>query len=430
MTKPFVPHVSSAGLGAEHRPASEERCQEGPGNARRFDSLAKLCRVAHVMFAALLPGVPTAVKSAEPPITIEGSVVVTPNKFIPVTLTGFTGEVASALKFDLEIAGFNIVNEDQALFLISGGNSGRVEGRVIDKATKSSLLAKAYTGDNQRRLAHALADDIVLAITKKPGIAQTRIAFKVDTGSQSEIYVADYDGHNAVKVTADKSIVAAPCWVPGKRELLYTTYKFGLPAIVRHNLGTGERDFVARYGGLNTSPAVAPNGRQVAMILSKTGSPDVHVADIDGSDLKRLTITREDESSPCWSPGGDTVCFSSRITGRAQLYTVPATGGQMRRLSTAGVANATEPDWSPDGQFIVFTSLMGSFNLCIIPAGGGNAVVLTEGEDPSWAPNSRHVIFTRRAGGTRVLSLLDVSTKRVKDVKQVSGSCSQPCWSR
>ena len=364
-------------------------------------------------------------------IDIEGSRVdIGGGKYIPISLTGFSGEVQSALKFDLEIAGFNFVNESQAAYLVSGSNNGRVEGRVVDRVTKASLLAKAYSGDNQRRLAHALADDIVMAITKKQGIAQGKIVFKVDTGSQSEIYVSDYDGYNAVKVTADGSIVAAPCWQTGKRALLYTTYKFGLPTIVRHDLGSGERDFVARYGGLNTSPTVSPNGRRVAMILSKAGSPDVFVSDLDGSNLKRLTETREDESSPCWSPGGDTLCFASRLTGRAQLYTVSASGGTMRRLSTSGVANATEPDWSPDGKSIIFTSLMGSFNLCTVPAGGGNAVVLVEGEDASWAPNSRHVIFTRRAGNRRVLSLLDVQTKRVKDIKQVSGSCSQPGWSR
>jgi len=175
---------------------------------------------------------------------------------------------------------------------------------------------------------------------------------------------------------------------------------------------------------------VSADGRRVAMILSKDGSPDVFVADAVGTNLKRLTTTRADESSPCWSPDGSIICFASRESGRAQLYTVSPSGGAMRRLSTAGVANATEPDWSPDGGQIIFTSLMGSFQLCVIPAGGGNASVLVEGEDPSWAPNSRHVIFTRRVGTRRVLSLLDVTTQRVKDVKQVSGSCSQPGWSR
>ena len=49
--------------------------------------------------------------------------------------------------------------------LITGSNAGRVEGRVVEKVNKNSLLAKAYTGGNQRAQVHALADDICRAIT-------------------------------------------------------------------------------------------------------------------------------------------------------------------------------------------------------------------------------------------------------------------------
>jgi hypothetical protein len=59
---------------------------------------------------------------------------------------------------------------------------------------------------------------------------------------------------------------------------------------------------------------------------------------------------------------------------------------------------------------------------------GGDAEPLVAGEDPCWAPNSRTVIFMRRVNYNKVLSLLDVPTKHVKDVEQISGSCSQPAW--
>jgi hypothetical protein len=73
---------------------------------------------------------------------------------------------------------------------------------------------------------------------------------------------------------------------------------------------------------------------------------------------------------------------------------------------------------------------MGDFNICVVSADGGEGKILVTGEDPCWAPNSRTIIFTRRENNKRILSLLDVPTKRVKDVARISGSMSQASWAR
>jgi TolB protein len=353
-------------------------------------------------------------------------------KPVPVNVSGFTGEADSVLKNDLLFMGVQHVPMDQARFLVTGSSAGRVEGHVTDKATKNHLLDKAYTGVSTRAQIHALADDVAALLTQTKGIAQTKIAFKVESGrARSEVYLADYDGFGAKGITQDGSIVAGPCWLPGRAGLVYASYKLGNPHIFSHILNTGVRAAVARHPGGNYSPAVSPDGTRVAMILSKSGSPDLYVASIDGSGLKQLTATREAESSPCWSPDGRTICYGSRERGATLLFTIPASGGSPRHLPTTGAPSPTEPDWSPDGKWIAFTSYAGTFQICIVPSGGGSAFPLgVDGEDPSWAPNSRALIFCAGTDHSKHLSLLDVPTKQVKHVARISESNSQPSWAK
>lgn len=346
-----------------------------------------------------------------------------------VSMSGFSGEAEETLKFDLYVQGFNFTNSDNAQYLIAGSNNGNLQGRVTDRYNKSTVVSKAYSGASMRREAHAFADEFLAAIGRK-GIAQTKIAFKVDTGANSEIYVSDFDGHGAQAVTADNTIVAAPEWAPNRMALYYTSYKLGNPDIFFHDLSSGQRRAFAKYSGLNTSASASPDGKRVAMILSKGGSPDVYVCNADGTGLLRLTATREDESSPCWSNDGQWICYATKVAERRVLCKVPASGGAAQRIPTSGVLNPTEPDWSPDGKWIAFTSQMAGFGICVVPAGGGQVTELVAGEDPSWSPNSRTLVYARREGGRRVLSLLDVPTKQYKDVSRITGSNSQPSWAK
>jgi TolB protein len=369
---------------------------------------------------------------AQEEINIQSEITVMgQTKPIPVSLEGFTGEAAEVLKFDLYVQGFSFVAPEAAQYRISGSSAGNVQGYVTDTVSHQTKFSRSYNGASLRRQAHAFADDIVLAITGKKGIGQTKIAFKAQapTGN-GEIYVSDFDGHNPQAVTHDSAIVAAPAWVPGRLAVYYTSYQPGNPDIFYHNLSTGQRRIIARFSGLNTSAAVSPDGSRLAMILSRSGSPNVWVCNADGTNFKQLTFSPEDESSPCWSPDGQWICFATKMHERRVLAKVPAGGGAVQRIPTSGVSNPTDPDWSPDGKWIAFTSQMGDFNICIVPAGGGPATVLVPGQHPSWSPNSRTLVLNRDARGRESLSVLDVMTKQVKDIGRISGNDSQPAWAK
>ena len=371
-------------------------------------------------------------RAEETELIVSGHTEIFGQKPIPVSLEGFTGEVAEVLKFDLYVQGFKFVAPEAAQYRITSSGPGGVAGYVTDTVSRQVKFSHKYDGASVRRLAHKFADDIVAAVTGKTvGIGLTKIAFKAQSPSGAgEIYVSDFDGHNAQAVTHDNAIVAAPAWVPGQLALFYTSYRAGNPDIFYHNLTTGQRRILAKFSGLNTSAAVSPDGTRVAMVLSRSGSPNIWVCNVDGTNFKQLTSTPEDESSPCWSPDGQWICFATKLKSRRVLAKVPAGGGPVQRVPTSGVSNPTEPDWSPDGKWIAFTSQMGDFNICVIPAAGGTATLLVPGEHPSWSPNSRTLVCARRTGSRYNLSVLDAMTKQVKDIGRISGNDSQPAWAK
>jgi TolB protein len=348
---------------------------------------------------------------------------------IPVSITGFTGEVESVLRFDLSVLG--IEASDPAEYIISGKNDGQVEGSLTQAGVARPIFLRAYVGGSARSQAHAFANDIARELRQTSPIFQTKIAFRLSRGGSTEVGMSDYDGYNLVVLTHDNALVEAPSWFPGGRALLYTSWMTrNSVQIFEHSLATGARRLFAGYPGLNCSAEVSPDGRKAALILSKGGSPNLYVCDSDGGHLKQLTHTRDEDSSPCWSADSREICFVCR-SGRAVLQKISADGGSPVPLHVSGVyGNQTAPDWSPDGGKIAFTAGSGNFSICVVPAGGGEAERLVAGEDPCWAPNSRTLIFTQRRSGKKVLCLLDVPTKHVKDVRQISGSCSEPSWAR
>lgn len=68
-----------------------------------------------------------------------------------------------------------------------------------------------------------------------------------------------------------------------------------------------------------------------------------------------MTTNRHEDADPAWSPDSRLVAFDSKRSCRSQVYLVRAGGGRPQRLSHGRFQNA-EPEFSPDGQTVLFTS--------------------------------------------------------------------------
>jgi tricorn protease len=127
---------------------------------------------------------------------------------------------------------------------------------------------------------------------------------------------------------------------------------------------------------------------------------DVWIANEDGSAPNRLTSHLADDGSPKFSPDGQWVAFTSDRLGNNDVWVVPVTGGEPRQLTFHTGSDAIEY-WTPDGRGIVIRTSRSSHPflnpLYVVPIDGGvptplsmvmasNAMLKQDGSTLAFAP--------------------------------------------
>ncbi len=110
------------------------------------------------------------------------------------------------------------------------------------------------------------------------------------------------------------------------------------------------------------TPAVSPDGSQVAFSYSGGPHPGIYIALVGGE--KPLQLTQVDgDDYPAWSPDGRQIAFArfSDSSNLKRLYVIPALGGSERHVySTAYVKSAqcNGISRSPDGKSLIFAEAL------------------------------------------------------------------------
>jgi TolB protein len=286
--------------------------------------------------------------------------------------------------------------------------------------------------DQPRRLAHKIADEIVLQFTGERGIADTKLAWVSGGRGVKEIQIADYDGIGARPVTRNGSLNLSPVWSPDTRSLAYTSYKGGYPDLYRAFPFERRPDqTLAAFSGINSSPAFSPDGRTIAMTLSKDGNPEIYVLTLATGAFRRLTRHPGIDTEPSWAPNGRDIAFISDRTGIPHVFVMDADGGNVRQLTFGGFH--TQPRWSPRGDTIVFTMRQTLHDIWAVNPDGSNVRRLTDGisdnQGASWAPNGRHLAFqSNRLGAWQIFAMLTDGSEQMPITKG-GGDFTSPSWS-
>ncbi len=156
-----------------------------------------------------------------------------------------------------------------------------------------------------------------------------------------------------------------------------------------------ESDRLTKNSAIETEPALSPDGRYLALISDRTGSPQVYVRDMQRKKLTRITENGNYNVSPSWSPDGKFIAYASRRSGVSSIYRIDPKSKEENRVTPKNM-NAESPTWSPDGSMIAFSGKKGGdWKIYYSLSSGGQAVRLTNSKAglqetmPSWGPSLR-----------------------------------------
>lgn len=433
------------------------------------------CAALAAAAALMAPAVP----SQQPPPTqqpppaqqpqVTGVVTGAAGSRIPIAVapaapgSSTAGDLVGTIRADLEFTGyFDVLPEERARlvptdapatspplrdWLSVGADSllttrvsaqpGRVscDATLYDTRSGERVLERRYGGevDLARRVAHKIADDIVRQLTGQPGISLTRIAYVAKTGAGvKEIFLMDYDGERARRLTRTGTLCLSPAWSPDGEKLAYISFRGREPGIdiVDRN---GRITRVPTGGGdLNSAPDWSPDGGLLAYSSNRDGNSEIYVMALATGSERRLSFNASIDSSPCWSPTGREIAFTSGRAGSPQIYIMDESGGNLRRLTFNGDYNDSAA-WSPRGDRIAYTSRVnGRFEIFVHDLSRGSAVQITSGpgnkENPRWAPDGRHMVFSSSRSGEYRICTVGADGSNLREL--TSGAAAfTPDWS-
>src|SRR5260370_39269702 len=162
------------------------------------------------------------------------------------------------------------------------------------------------------------------------------------------------DGQNQFRITNTPTINLFPSYDHNVRDLIYTSYTTGTPALYVVNPSTQRETRISTSLGELIGGALAPDGNIVGAV-ERNGATNLVLLDRSGVAIRPLTSGGSINVGPSISPDGNTIAFTSDRAGTPQIYLMSMSGGDPRRVTYQGSYN-TNAAISPKGDKIAYQS--------------------------------------------------------------------------
>lgn len=311
---------------------------------------------------------------------------------------------------------------------------------------------------NMISFGHNLANNIYRAMTGKESIFKSKILFVSDRTSRrkeilKELYIMDFDGGRKQRLTFEKSLIISPAISPDKKKVVFskidTVYKKlkngGVSKIKNLNLHTLDlvtkrMQVVSAKEGINSGATFNKNGDSIYLTLSFNKNADIYKMNLKTKKLTRVTRHFSSDVDPHINQDGSLLTFLSGRPGKAMIYTLDPKGIEksVKRISFVGDFNAA-PRFNPAGTEIVFSSWVDNrFDIYRIGHDGRNLVRLTKNfgsnEEAWYSPDGEFIVFSSqrvlsRKKAVQDLYIMNRDGEIIKKITENYGKVYTPRWS-
>jgi Tol biopolymer transport system component/DNA-binding winged helix-turn-helix (wHTH) protein len=241
-----------------------------------------------------------------------------------------------------------------------------------------------------------------------------RLAFaRAISFSATDLYVMQLADGKQTRLTFDGLTIDGLAWTANSREIIFSSRRGGsYNSLWRIGVAGGTPERVSAFGEDVISPAVSHDGNRLAYtrqlddmnIWNYTLDAAGHVT----SKAPLIASTFRD-SDPDYSPDGRRIAFTSGRNGSFGIWVSDREGTNPRLLFDGGAYVTGSPRWSPDGRRIVFDTRshdpakVGNPSIWTVDADGGEARRLSEAGTgdvaPSWSRDGAWIYFASTRSG-------------------------------
>jgi Tol biopolymer transport system component/DNA-binding winged helix-turn-helix (wHTH) protein len=292
---------------------------------------------------------------------------------------------------------------------------------------------------------------------------EDHIAYADGNNGRQDIWVRPLKGGEPIQVTDDPADDRYPIWHTDGKTLIYSSNRKGIYQICMANVDVRRPTELTFGFNDNVVSDISPDGSKILFVESREEG-DLYKVDVDTGQEVMLTsdfglelwpdisadgktlafqaanarvkmfsssiVSRPVESSgqplqlatdgfdPRWSPDGGKLAFLGLSNNLCNIWTVKATGGEQRQLTTDGIIitgvsglpynrkQARDYSWSPDGSKIAYCSMKsGQINVWAIAVDNSSETMISNNTDPRliavspvWSPDGKRIAYLNIVG--------------------------------